>query len=227
MSFARRRAVRHSDRVRRDGWLRLIFRHPNPWGPRVHSPTRRLLDCLHRPDARAARCLPDRALPPSHTVPTRGVPSGQARCPKKVRVGFQMQAGRDWTAASPANAAGGRAKAHDRFSARRHRIQKNSGLCADPLPISRPAAARSRHDKEHAGSLAPPPALALRLWSQFIHRANRHGQKKIFDFARPGKCDRNVNQSFQGDLPRLFKKLVGGRGNTRPLRKLFLGPTPL
>jgi hypothetical protein len=46
----------------------------------------------------AARCLPDRVQPPSHIVPSRGVPSGRAEFPRKARA---------------------------RFSARRHRIQKN------------------------------------------------------------------------------------------------------
>jgi hypothetical protein len=58
---------------------------------------------------------------------------------------------------------------------------------------------------------ASPPALVLRLRRKFIQRADRHGRKKIFDFARPGKRDRNVYQALQGDLPLPFKKLVGGR----------------
>ena len=210
-SFARRRAVRHSDRVRRDGWPRPIFHHPNPWEPQARSPRHRLPDCRHRPDARAARCLPDQARSQSHIVPTRGVPSGRAMCPKKVRADFQTPAGRDWMARFPANAADEREKAHDRFSARRHRIQKRYAQCADHRPIDQPIGVPGCRDKEHAGSLAPPPALALRLWSQFIHRANLRGQKKIFDFAGPRKRDRNVYQSLQGDLSRPFKKLVGGR----------------
>ena len=211
LSFARRRAVRHCDRVRQVGWPRLIFRHPISRGPRVRSPTRRLPDCRHRRGGQAARCLLDRVLWPSHIVPTRGVPSGRARCPRKVRADFQTQAGRDWTAASPANAADGRVKARARFSARRHRIQKRSGPCESPLPIDRPVAVRGRHDKERAGSLASPPALALRLRRKFIHRADRRGRKKIFDFSRAGKRDRNVYQALQGDLALSFKKLVGGR----------------
>ncbi len=186
----------------------------------------RLPDCRHRRGARAARCLPDRVLRPLHIVPTRGVPSGRARCPRKVRADFQTQVGRDWTAASPANAADGRGKVSARFSARRHRIQKRSGPCESPLPIDRPVEVRGRHDKERAGSLASPPALALRLRRKFIHRADRRRRKEIFDFSRAGKRDRNVYQSLQGDLPRPFKKLVGGGRKTCSLRKLSLGPTP-